>query len=84
MPLDLFDKSILHAVDEHARKLEDRLRADVVFYHGRIAPGYFRTFRDFIEKVKAETNRTDKAIAAIFAYSWWLSRNSRANGYGTA
>ena len=63
MPLDLFDKSILHAVDEHARKLEDCLHADVVFYHGRIAPVFFRTFRDFIEKVKAESDRTDKAIA---------------------
>lgn len=35
------------------------------FYHGRIHPGYFRSFRDFIEEVKKKSQRTDNAIAVF-------------------
>lgn len=35
---DLFDRSIFYLVSDPARLIEDSLRADVVFDHGRIHP----------------------------------------------
>lgn len=63
MSMDLFDRSIFDIINERARALEDRLVADVIFYHGRIHPGYFRGFRDFVEEVKEKSDRQDKAVA---------------------
>ncbi len=63
MSMDLFDRSIFDIINDRARALEDRLRADVVFYHGRIHPAYFRGFRDFIEELKGKSARQDNAVA---------------------
>lgn len=63
--MDIFDKSIFSLVNERAKSLEDAMKADVVFYHGRIAPSYFRQFRDFIEEVKRVSSRTENAIAVF-------------------
>lgn len=63
--MDLFDRSIFDLVNARARQIEDQLEADVVFYHGRIHPGYFRAFRDFVEEVKSESARGDDAIAVF-------------------
>ncbi len=60
---DLLDKSIFDIVNNCARKLEDVFKADVVFYHGSIHPGHFRSFRDFIEKVNDSSDRNENAIA---------------------
>ena len=49
MESDLFDRSIIDLIHDRARKVEDLLKADVVFYSGLIHPAYFRIFRDFIE-----------------------------------
>ena len=65
MGLDLFDRSIFDIVNDRARSIEDQLGADVVFYHGRIHPAYFRSFRDFIEEVKRESDRKDGAVAVF-------------------
>jgi len=65
MNLDLFDRSIFDIVNDRARSLEKRLSADVVFYHGRISPMYFRSFRDFIEEV-SRTNDRDNGAVAVF------------------
>ncbi len=65
MSMDLFDRSIFALINTRAQQLEERLKADVVFYHGRIHPVYFRSFRDFIEEVKANSSRTDSAIAVF-------------------
>lgn len=61
--LDLFDRSIFDLVNDRATSLEDRLRADVIFYNGRIHPAFFRAFRDFVEEVKNKSDRQDDAIA---------------------
>lgn len=63
MSMDLFDRSIFDIINDRARALEDRLNADVVFYHGRIHPAYFRGFRDFIEELKSKSARQDNAVA---------------------
>lgn len=65
MDLDLFDRALFELLDDRARHLEDKLSADVVFYNGRIDPSYFRHFRDFIEKVKSESQREDQTIAVV-------------------
>ena len=62
---DFLDSSIFDLVNAKAKALEDLVRADVIFYHGAIDPGYFRSFRDFVEDVKAQSNRTDDAVALV-------------------
>lgn len=63
MESDSFDRSIIDLIHDRARKVEDLLKADVVFYSGLIHPAYFRIFRDFIESVKKRSDRKEKAIA---------------------
>jgi hypothetical protein len=62
---DLFDSSIFSLIDERARQLEKHLSSDVVFYHGRIYPPYFRAFRDFIEDVKKNSTIKDGSISVV-------------------
>ena len=61
--LDLFDRSILDHINNRARKVEDELGADAVFYHGPIDPACFHPFRGFIEEVKRQSKRDGKSIA---------------------
>lgn len=63
--MDLFDKSIFDIINDRAKALEAQLKADVMFYHGRIHPGYFRGFRDFVEEVKEKSTRTDGTVAVF-------------------
>jgi hypothetical protein len=63
MSLDLFDKSIFDIINDRARDIEDSIKADVIFYHGRIHPAYFRKFRDFVEEVKERSDRTNNTVA---------------------
>ncbi|MDA1207600.1 MAG: serine dehydrogenasease [Proteobacteria bacterium] len=63
MESDSFDRSIIDLIHDRARKVEDLLKADVVFYSGLVHPAYFRIFRDFIESVKERSDRKEKAIA---------------------
>ena len=65
MNLDLFDRSIFDIVNARAKTLEEKLSADVVFYHGRITPAYFRSFRDFIEEVFRVSDLDGNAIAVF-------------------
>lgn len=65
MTPDHFDRSIFEVVNLRARQLEDVLKSDVIFYHGSIYPQYFRYFRDFVEQVKSESNRNERAISVI-------------------
>lgn len=65
MALDLHDRSIFDIVNDRAKVLEEKLKCDVIFYHGRIHPAYFRNFRDFIEEVKQASDRSDGAIAVF-------------------
>lgn len=65
LALDLHDRAIFDLVDEKARALEEKLHADVLFYHGGIYPNYFGFFRDYIENVKRQSDRGDGAIAVF-------------------
>ncbi len=59
------EQSIFGVINKKACLLEDKLEGDVIFYHGGIHPGYFRLFRDFVEKVKSKSNRENNAIAVF-------------------
>lgn len=63
MVSSLFDKSIIDLADERAGEVEDRLKADVVFYSGLIHPNYFSEFCDFIESVKERSERNQEVLA---------------------
>lgn len=63
MALDLHDRAIFDMVDKRAKALEQKLEADVLFYHGGIYPSYFRYFRDYIEQVRKASERDGDAIA---------------------
>lgn len=63
MESDLFDRSIIDLIHDRARRVEELLEADVVFYSGLIDPAYLRTFRDFIEAVKKRSEIESNAIA---------------------
>ncbi|OYU19695.1 MAG: serine dehydrogenasease [Rhodobacteraceae bacterium PARR1] len=65
MQPDPFDRQIFSVIDEKCRELEDKLKSDVVFYHGSIYPHYFRSFRDFIEDVKSKSQRTEDTISLV-------------------
>jgi len=65
MTPDSLDRSIFLLINERAKALEENLRCDVVFYHGQIHPALFRTFRDFIEEVKAKSQREESCISIV-------------------
>lgn len=65
MTPDFLDRSIFSLIDEKARILEDKLESDVVFYHGPIYSGRFRTFRDFIEEVKERSQNNWNKISVV-------------------
>lgn len=59
------DQSILALINASAKELEDRLDADVIFYHGAIHPALFRPFRNFVEMVKTGSERASDAVALV-------------------
>ena len=63
-PADL-DHQIVQVVNESAVALEDELGSDLVFYHGPIHPGLFRTFRNFIEEVKQKSQRNENTVSVV-------------------
>ncbi len=62
---DLLDSSIFDIIDGQAKKLEDKLKSDVVFYHGAIHPQFFRVFRNFIEEVHNRSQRNEGTISVV-------------------
>jgi len=65
MARDLLDQSISDLVDNRARKLEELLESDLIFYYGQIHPALFRTFRDFIEEVKSKSEKDLNRISVV-------------------
>ena len=65
MTPDLLDSSIFTLIANRAKALEDKLQSDVIFYHGSIYPQYFRIFRDFVEQVKAASQREEGSVSLI-------------------
>ncbi|MBA4393140.1 MAG: serine dehydrogenasease [Desulfobacca sp.] len=51
----LFDEHIQITLRDRLGKLEEYFESNVIFFYGAIYPGVEKVFRDFIEKLKAET-----------------------------
>jgi ATP-dependent protease ClpP protease subunit len=51
----IFDDTIRDTLNERLRKLEIYLESDVIFYYGEIHPSLEKSFRDFIEQLKKDT-----------------------------
>ncbi|MEX0715429.1 MAG: hypothetical protein WD066_02525 [Planctomycetaceae bacterium] len=49
-----FDKQILEIARDRIVAIEDHLQADAVFFYGPIFPSLEKTFRDFIENLRAD------------------------------
>jgi len=62
---DLHDRALFKVVDAMAQDLEEKLGADVLFYHGAIHPGFFRSFRDYVETMCARSDRGGEAVAVF-------------------
>lgn len=60
-PHDL-DHTIVRHIDEQAKALELILNADVIAYFGQVSPQYFRSFRNFVEEVKAKDARESVSV----------------------
>jgi len=52
------DRSILQIINDYARKLEEKLKGDVVFYYGPTHPDLIKPFRDLIEKIRVDKDNT--------------------------
>jgi hypothetical protein len=63
-PHDL-DHTIIHYINSKAKELEQSLKSDVVSYFGQIHPQYFRPFRNFIEEVRAKSQRNDGCLSIV-------------------
>lgn len=61
----LFDEKIKDILFDHIKMLEKHFTADVIFYYGEIHPGYTKTFRDFIEKLKNSNESTQNRLVII-------------------
>lgn len=59
------DAAISEQIRLSARKLENLLKSDVIYYHGQIHPFYFQKFRDFIESVKARSKQTENSLSIV-------------------
>lgn len=60
-----FDETIKGLLDERLAKLERRLEADVIFFYGAIDMGLQRTFRDFIEQLKASPDCGGRLVVLV-------------------
>jgi hypothetical protein len=60
-----FDSAIKSALDEQLGALEKRLDADVVFFYGAIEMGLQRTFRDFIEQLRATPDARSRLVVLV-------------------
>lgn len=65
MTPDHFDRSIFEIIDQRCKTLEDQLKSDIIFYHGSIYPQFFRSFRDFVEQVKASSQRNEDRVSVV-------------------
>lgn len=51
----IFDDTIRDTLNQRLRKLEYYFSSDVIFYYGEIHPALEKSFRDFIEQLKKDT-----------------------------
>jgi len=55
-----FDKQVRETLRERVRSIESHLNGDCIFYYGPIFPSIQKTFRYFIEELKASTSSLDR------------------------
>lgn len=65
MTPDHFDRSIFEIINDRNQHLETVLESDVIFYHGSIYPQFFRSFRDFVEQVRMQSEREESRVSII-------------------
>lgn len=63
--MQLFDSTVKDTVNQRLAALEAHFKADVVFYYGSIQPYITKSFRDFIEKLKAEPDPKDRLVVVL-------------------
>ncbi|MEA3445001.1 MAG: ATP-dependent Clp protease proteolytic subunit [Bacteroidota bacterium] len=51
----IFDDTIKETLNERLRELEKHFNSDVIFHYGEIHPSLEKSFRDFIEQLKKDT-----------------------------
>jgi hypothetical protein len=67
-----FDDHIRNSLKERVTKLEEFMNADVIFFYGPIYPKVEKIFRDFVEKIKANSPKRDR-IAVLLNTSGGLA-----------
>lgn len=59
------DHTIAKQITDSARKLEDLLASDVISYTGPIHPAIYQRFRNFIEGVRAASERKEETLSIV-------------------
>ena len=62
---NIFDDTIRETLDVRLRKIERYFDSDVIFYYGEINPSLDKSFRDFIEEIKKDTEFDRKRITIV-------------------
>jgi hypothetical protein len=61
----IFDATIKSWLNQRLSQLENKLKADVVFYYGEIHPAIVRIFRDIIEDLKKEKKNKNRLVIVL-------------------
>ncbi len=62
---NIFDDTIRETLDVRLRKIEQYFESDVIFYYGEINPSLDKSFRDFIEEIKKDSEFDRKRITIV-------------------
>lgn len=65
MAINIFDNTIKEALDSRLIKIERHFKADAVFYYGQIDPAYHKLFRDFIERLRDDSNKKNDTLVIM-------------------
>ncbi|MDO8446609.1 MAG: ATP-dependent Clp protease proteolytic subunit [Deltaproteobacteria bacterium] len=63
--MQVFDNTIREILNERLLKLEESFDANVIFYYGEIHPYFEKSFRDFIEKGKEESDAKNRLAVIL-------------------
>lgn len=61
----IFDEAVKDILNQRLEALEEHLEADVIFFYGEIQPSVEKTFRDFIENLKKDTEKDFDRLAVM-------------------
>jgi Serine dehydrogenase proteinase len=62
---NIFDETIRKTLNDRLRDIEKYFESDVIFYYGEINPSLDKSFRDFIEEIKKDSEFDRKRITII-------------------